>query len=53
MMKALIFPDQTKIDRNQTFSILDVAEGQSLVAYLDKEAGLQTLWVPSDFIVDV
>ena len=51
-MIKLIFPDQTEIDHHQTFSILDVAEGQSHVAYLDKEAGLQTLWVPNDFIID-
>ena len=51
-MKTLIFPDQTKIDLHQTLSILDIADGQSLVAYLDKEAGAQVLWVPNDFIVD-
>jgi hypothetical protein len=51
-MKTLVFPDQTKIDSLQTLSILDVAEEQSLVAYQDKEAGAQVLWVPNDFIVD-
>jgi hypothetical protein len=51
-MLKLLFPDHTEINCHQTFSILDVAEGQSLVAYLDKEAGLQTLWVPNDFVID-
>lgn len=52
-MKALIFPDQTRFDLHQTLSILDVSEGQKLVAYIDKEAGTQILWVPDEFIVDV
>lgn len=52
-MKALIFPDQTRIDLHQTLSILDVSDSQTLVAYMDKEAGAQILWVPNDFLVDV
>ena len=52
-MKALLFPDQTKFDLHKTLSILDVTDSQTLVAYMDDEAGAQVLWVPNEFIVEV
>ena len=51
-MKKLVFPDQTEINMHETMSILDKQSDQTLVAYLDAQAGTQVLWVPNDFVVD-
>ena len=52
MKKYCIFPDQSRFELHKNLSILDITDSQTLVAYVDEEAGSQVLWVPNDFITN-
>lgn len=51
MKNYCIFPDCTEIELHDTLSVIDQSQEQVCIAYIDKEAGSQVLWVPKEFIV--
>lgn len=50
MKRYCIFPDQTEIELDQKLSLLETQNDQVCIAYTDELAGVQTLWVPKEFI---
>ena len=50
MKRYCVFPDQTEIELHPTLSLIEIQDEQVHIAYLDEVAGVQSLWVPKEFI---